>query len=76
LPSSLQASTGAELAGQLAELAKSATIDVDSVSGQVDLRAHVTAAAVDSATRAALDSAPLREAYKAFRIYQLLAPLP
>jgi hypothetical protein len=65
---------GPELAALLATVARDATVHADTAHGQVDLQAHVRPETLDAIVRAAPRAAPLGEVYKAFRLFQLLAP--
>jgi hypothetical protein len=76
LAESLQGTTGAELATLLAKMAHDTTIKSDPVGGQVDLYVHVPADSLDALVQSAEKSAPLSEAYKALRLYQLVVPTP
>jgi hypothetical protein len=74
LAESVQATTGPELGTLLAKVAQDTTIKTDPAGGHVDLRTHVSSSDLDALVQSAEKSAPLSEAYKTFRLYQLLAP--
>lgn len=72
----VQATTGPELGSLLAKVARDTTVKADTASGEVNLSTHVSGEDLDALVQAAEKSAPLGEAYKALRLYQLLAPTP
>jgi hypothetical protein len=74
LAESLQATTGPELGKLLAKVARDTTIKTAPTSNQVDLRTHISTSDLDALVESAEKSAPLSEAYKALRLYQLLVP--
>ena len=74
LSESLQATTGPELGTLLAKVAHDTTIKTDPTGGEIDLRAHVSSNDLDALIQSAEKSAPLSEAYKTLRLYQLLVP--
>ncbi len=76
LAESVQATTGPELGTLLAKVAHDTTIKADPATGQVDLRTHVSSSDLDALVQSAEKSQPLTEAYKTFRLVQLLAPGP
>jgi hypothetical protein len=76
LAGALQATTGPELGTLLAKVAHDTIIKADPSTSEVDLRTHVASEDLDALVKSAETSAPLTEAYKALRLYQLLAPSP
>ena len=74
LTDSVLATTGPELGTLLAKVAHDTMIKTDRATGQVDLRTHISSSDLDMLVQSAEKSAPLSEAYKALRLYQMLAP--
>jgi hypothetical protein len=70
----LAATTGPELGGLLADVAKQATIQADTTVGQVNFQVHVSPESLAALLSAAERSLPLLESYKTARLFQLLVP--
>ncbi|MGA2450578.1 MAG: hypothetical protein ABTD50_18070 [Polyangiaceae bacterium] len=69
-------SWGPDLAAQIAEVARTATVRVDAPSATVRLNATVSPDSVDALYKAASASPWVAETYKTYRLAQLLAPSP
>jgi hypothetical protein len=68
----LASKTGADLATLVAKTVHDATIKAS--AGEVDLACHVSSETLDTLIQEAEKSAPLNEAYKDLRLFQLLVP--
>jgi hypothetical protein len=66
---------GDEVAKLLAEVVKTATITTDVAAGVVTLTTNVPQHTLDASLAALDKSAPLADAYKTLRLFQLLAPI-
>jgi hypothetical protein len=67
---------GADLAAQIAEVARTASVRVDASSASVRLAATVPSEAVDGLFKAAHASPMVAETLKAYRLVQILPPTP